>query len=302
MLVPIPAGYVRDAAPGELRWETSRKASPLSLGRGSLVAEVGVEMDTEVGRFGQEIGPEQRERLRRGRVLIVGIGGLGSPVALHLASAGIGTLGLADFDTVDLSNLHRQIIYRTPDIGRLKAVVAAERLRVAHPEVSVECFQERLSPANLADIFPQYDFIIDGTDRMASKYLINDGAVLCGVPFSHAGVSEFHGQTMTVVPHRSACFRCLFPTPPPEGEIPTCQEAGIIGALAGSIGLLQALEALKHILQIGALLTNRMLIYDALQGHWRAVQLSRNRNCPLCGEQPRIRHVASIESANEEYT
>lgn len=265
-----------------------------------MLLKFGVEMDTEAGRFGQGIGPEEKERLRRGRVLIVGVGGLGSPVALHLASAGIGTLGLIDFDTVDLSNLHRQIIYRTPDIGRPKAAVAAARLRAAYPNVSVECFQERLSPANLPDIFPQYDFIIDGTDRIVSKYLVNDGAVLCGVPFSHAGVSGFHGQTMTVVPRQSACFRCLFPVPPPEGEIPSCQEAGIIGALAGSIGLLQAVEALKSVLRIGTLLTNRMLIYDALQEHWRTVQLSRDRQCPLCGEQPSIRRIASIESVNED--
>jgi molybdopterin/thiamine biosynthesis adenylyltransferase len=257
-------------------------------------------MDAEAERFGREMGPEERERLRRGRVLIVGIGGLGSPVALHLAAAGIGTLGLIDFDAVDISNLHRQIIYRTPDIGRPKVAVAAERLAAAYPGVSVECFQKRLSPGNLAEIFPRYDFIIDGTDRIASKYLVNDGAVLCGVPFSHAGVLGFHGQTMTVVPHRSACFRCLFPAPPPEGDIPACQEAGIIGALAGSIGLLQALEALKYVLRIGTLLTNRMLIYDALQPHWRAVQLSPDPRCPLCGEQPSIRGIASLESADED--
>jgi molybdopterin/thiamine biosynthesis adenylyltransferase len=256
-------------------------------------------MSTDIGRFAQEIGREEKERLRRGRVLVVGVGGLGSPVALHLASAGIGTLGLIDCDAVDLSNLHRQVIYRTPDIGRPKAAVAAKRLRAAHPDVSVECFQERLSPANLPEIFSHYDFIIDGTDRIASKYLVNDGAVLCGVPFSHAGVSGFHGQTMTVVPHRSACFRCLFPVPPPEGDIPSCQDAGIIGALAGSIGLLQAVEALKYLLRIGTLLTDRMLIYDALQERWRTVQLSPDRQCPLCGEQPRIRRIAAIESADE---
>jgi molybdopterin/thiamine biosynthesis adenylyltransferase len=254
-------------------------------------------MDTEAGRLGQEIGPEEKERLRRGRVLVVGVGGLGAPVALHLAAAGVGTLGLVDFDIVDLSNLHRQIIYRTPDVGRPKAAVAAERLQAAYPNVSVECFQERLSPANLPAIFSRYDFIIDGTDRIVSKYLVNDGAVLCGVPFSHAGVSGFHGQTMTVVPRRSACFRCLFPVPPSEEEVPSCQDAGIIGALAGSIGLLQATEALKFVLRIGTLLTDRMLIYDALQEQWRMVHLSRDRQCPLCGERPSIRRVAVAKSA-----
>jgi molybdopterin/thiamine biosynthesis adenylyltransferase len=256
-------------------------------------------VDTEAGRFGREIGPEEKERLRRARVLIVGVGGLGSPAALHLASAGIGTLGLIDFDVVDLSNLHRQIIYRMPDIGRPKAAVAAERLRAAYPDVAVECFQERLSPANLPGIFSRYGFVIDGTDRIDAKYLVNDGAVLCGVPFSHAGVSGFHGQTMTVVPRRSACFRCLFPVPPPEGEVPTCQNAGIIGALAGSIGLLQAVEALKCVLRVGRLLTNRMLIYDAQREQWRTVQLSRDRQCPLCGEQPSIRRIAAIKTGED---
>lgn len=256
-------------------------------------------MHTGAGRLGPERASETQERLRASRILIVGVGGLGAPAALYLAAAGVGTLGLMDFDAVEISNLHRQIIYRTADLGRPKAAVAADRLRAMHAQVAVECFQDRLSPATLPNIFPRYDFIIDGTDRIASKYLVNDGAVLCGVPFSHAGIMAFQGQTMTVVPRRTACFRCIFPAPPPEGDIPTCQEAGVIGALAGTFGVLQALEALKYVLGVGTLLTNTMFTYDALQWRWRSVSLARNRECPLCGEQPRIREIESIESAHD---
>jgi molybdopterin-synthase adenylyltransferase len=258
-----------------------------------------VEINEPSGQSGVAVGAGEEEKLRRSRILIVGLGGLGTPAALHLAGAGVGTLGLVEFDDVEISNLHRQILYRTPDLGRRKLTVAAERISATSPGVSLRSFPQRLSASNLPEIFPQFDFIIDGTDRVASKYLVNDGAVLCGVPLSHAGIMGFQGQMMTIIPGQSACFRCLFPTPPPEGEIPTCQEAGIIGALAGSIGLLQAIEALKYVLGTGGLLTNRLLMYDALGTGWRTVQLSRNHSCPLCGDQPTIRQLVSTESANE---
>lgn len=260
-----------------------------------------MEIEETGGGIGRPIGPREQERLRRSRILVVGVGGLGAPAALHLAGAGVGTIGLVDFDAVEISNLHRQIIYRTPDLGRPKVTVAAERIAASYPQVSVRCFSQRLSANNVSDIFPQFDFIIDGTDRVTSKYLVNDGAVLCRIPFSHAGIMGFQGQTMTVLPGQSACFRCLFPAPPPDGEMPTCQEAGIIGALAGSIGLVQAIEALKYVLGIGTLLVNRLLIYDALGPSWRTVQLLPNRQCPLCGDQPTIHHVEPIGDANEEY-
>jgi len=247
----------------------------------------------------QKAGTREHDRVQRARILIVGLGGLGAPAALHLAAAGVGTLGLVEFDDVEISNLHRQILYRTPDLGRPKVRVAAERLTALYPGVSLKCFAERLSTQNVPKIFPEFDFIIDGTDRVASKYLVNDGAILCGVPFSHAGIMGFQGQTMTVFPGQSACVRCLFPTPPPAGEVPTCQEAGIIGALAGSIGLLQAVEALKYLLGAGELLTDRLLIYDALATGWRTVRVSRNRRCPLCGDQPTIRQLVSADSADE---
>ena len=205
-----------------------------------------------------------------------------------------------DGDAVETSNLHRQLIYRADDIGRHKVIAATERITARFPDVAVQAFDERLSADNLSGIFPNFDFVIDATDHIDSKYLINDGAVLHSRPFSHAGVLGFVGQTMTVVPAHSACLRCLFPTPPSEGDIPTCQEAGIVGALAGTVGAVQAAEALKYLLGIGALLMDRMLTYDAMTSRWRTVQVARDRRCPLCGDHPTIQHVASIVAATQD--
>jgi molybdopterin-synthase adenylyltransferase len=246
-----------------------------------------------------EIGPSGQERLRQRRVLVVGLGGLGSPAALALAAAGLGTLGLIDGDTVDRSNLHRQILYRDADLGRSKVRITAERIGALNPDVRVRAFETRLSAHNLAELFAEFDFVIDATDDIATKYLVNDGAVLQPVPFSHAGVVGFQGQTMTVIPKRSACVRCVFPLPPVDGDIPTCQETGIIGALAGSIGLVQAAEALKSVLGIGGLLTDRFLTYDALAARWRTIALARNPQCPVCGEAPTIRHLPLAEAAEQ---
>jgi molybdopterin/thiamine biosynthesis adenylyltransferase len=244
---------------------------------------------TQAGWHASHRPPEARERLRRARVLIVGAGGLGAPAALHLAAAGVGTVGLIDGDVVDLSNLHRQVIYRTADVARRKVAAAAQRLAALYPHVAVETHDGRLTTDNLADLFGRFEFIVDGTDHIVSKYVINDGAVLQGIPFSHAGVVGFQGQTMTVLPGRSACLRCLFPTPPPAGEIPTCQETGVIGSLAGAFGVLQATEALKCLLGTGVLLTDRLLAYDALTGRWRTIHLSRDPHCQACGDQLRHR-------------
>jgi molybdopterin/thiamine biosynthesis adenylyltransferase len=235
--------------------------------------------------------------MRRGRVLVVGVGGLGCPAALAVAAAGVGTLGLMDGDCVDLSNLHRQILYRGSDVGRRKVAVAAERIAGLYRDVSLHLFDERLSVDNLPGIFRQFDFVIDGTDSIPSKYLVNDGAVLHRIAFSHAGVVGFRGQSMTVIPGRSACLRCLFPSPPPAGEIGTCQEAGVIGALAGSIGLVQAMDAVKYLLGLGTLLANRLLTYDALAARWRTIHVSRSRPCPVCGDHPTIRHLRPVPGA-----
>jgi len=223
-----------------------------------------------------------------GKVLVVGVGGLGSPAALALALAGVGTIGLIDPDAVELSNLQRQIVHHTPDLGRPKVASAREKLLRLNPASAVIAHYERLQAENLPRLFHAYDFIIDATDGVTTKFLINDGAVLLGKPFSYGGILQFTGQTLTVLPRQTTCLRCLFPDIPAAEDIPTCQEAGIIGSLAGSLGLLQAAEAVKFLNGNEELLTDRLLTYDALALRWRAVPVKRNPRCPLCGESPTI--------------
>lgn len=228
--------------------------------------------------------------VQAGRVLIVGVGGLGSPAAFALAHAKVGTLGLIDPDDVELSNLQRQILHHTPDLGRPKVHSAQEKLQRIHPEGSIIVHHERLRAENLPALFNAYDFIIDATDGVATKFLINDGAVLLRKPFSYGGIVQFSGQTLTVLPGKTTCLRCLFPIIPSEGDVPTCQESGIIGSLAGSLGFLQAMEAFKYLSREGTLLTDQLLTYDALASRWRTIGVRRNPRCPLCSE------VATIKS------
>jgi molybdopterin/thiamine biosynthesis adenylyltransferase len=239
--------------------------------------------------------PRVVPRVRDGKVLVVGVGGLGSPAALALALAGVGTIGLIDPDVVELSNLQRQILHQTSDLGRPKVVSAREKLLRLNPAVAVLTHHERLQAENLPRLFRAYDFIIDATDGVATKFLINDGAVLLGKPFSYGGIVQFTGQTLTVLPRQTTCLRCLFPEIPSADDIPTCQEAGIIGSLAGSLGLVQAAEAVKYLDKDGELLTDRLLIYDALALRWRAVTVKRNPRCPLCGESPTITSIEGEE-------
>jgi len=212
-----------------------------------------------------------------------------------LALAGVGTIGLIDPDVVELSNLQRQILHQTSDLGRPKVVSAREKLLRLNPAVAVLTHHERLQAENLPRLFRAYDFIIDATDGVATKFLINDGAVLLGKPFSYGGIVQFTGQTLTVLPRQTTCLRCLFPEIPSADDIPTCQEAGIIGSLAGSLGLVQAAEAVKYLDRDGELLTDRLLIYDALALRWRAVTVKRNPRCPLCGESPTITSIKGEE-------
>lgn len=216
-------------------------------------------------------------------VVIVGAGGLGCPALWQLAAAGVGTITVIDHDVVDLSNLNRQVLYRSDEIGRPKAECAAARVRTAFPRTRIDARVERLTEDNLAAIFSPADFIVDATDGVTAKFLINDGAVALGRPFSHAGILGFHGQTMTVVPGRSACLRCLFPEPPAPDTIPTCQEAGILGAVAGAIGSVQAQAAINSLRGGAAAIANRLLTFDGLAGRWRTVTLSANPRCPLPG-------------------
>jgi molybdopterin-synthase adenylyltransferase len=249
--------------------------------------------DEQIARYSRniilkEVGGRGQEQLLSSKVLIIGAGGLGSPAALYLAAAGVGTIGIADGDTVDISNLQRQIIHYTKDVGTPKVESAKEKINLLNPDIKVISHQEMLSSHNIPDVIAGYDFVIDGTDNFAAKFLINDACVLGGKPYSHAGILRFNGQTFTVLPRKSACYRCIFVAPPPAGAVPTCSQAGVLGGIAGVIGTLQAVEALKYILGIGELLTDQLLVYDALLAHFRKVAVKRNPACPVCGENPTV--------------
>jgi len=244
----------------------------------------------------KEVGVKGQKKLLAAKVLIIGAGGLGAPAAMYLAAAGVGTIGIADFDTVELSNLQRQIIHTTGDVGKPKAVSAAEAVKALNPDVTVKTYHEYVSSKNIADMIAGYDFIIDGADNFPTKFLINDACVLGHKPFCHAGILRFEGQLMTYVPGISPCYRCVFEAPPPKGAVPSCREAGVIGAMAGIIGSMQALEAVKYITGQGDLLTGSMLVFDGLKMEWRKVKLPRvNPSCPVCGDPPAITELFDEE-------
>ena len=242
-----------------------------------------------------EVGLEGQQRLKAARALCVGAGGLGSPAALYLAAAGVGTIGLVDFDTVDASNLQRQIIYGTPDVGRPKIEAAAERLRAINPNVAIEAHGARLTSGNALDILARYDVILDGSDNFATRYLVNDACVLLKKPNAYGSVFRFEGQASVFATSTGPCYRCLYPEPPPAGLIPSCAEAGVLGVLPGIIGTIQATEALKLILGIGEPLIGRFLIYDALRLRFRELKLARDPECPVCGTRPTIRELLDYD-------
>jgi molybdopterin-synthase adenylyltransferase len=237
------------------------------------------------------VGIEGQEKIRAGRVLIIGAGGLGAPAALYLAAAGVGTLGIVDGDKVELSNLQRQIIHSTDDIGVAKVKSAAKKIHRLNPDVEVKIYPEILCAANARDILSGYDFAIDGTDNFAAKFLINDACVLMGVPFSHGGILRFKGQTLTVLPGQSACYRCVFHAAPPTNAVPTCSQAGVLGAVAGMLGTIQAAECLKFLTKVGELIKDRILTFDAKTMEFRNVKISRRPECPVCGANPSIREL-----------
>lgn len=242
-----------------------------------------------------EVGGKGQRRINASSVFIVGAGGLGSPVALYLAAAGVGRLGLIDADRVDLSNLQRQVLHRTPDLGRLKVLSAKEKLLALNPDIEVVTHQERLTAKNIRALTEGYDILVDGSDNFATKFLLNDAAVLLCKPLIYGGILRFSGQVMTVLPRKTACIRCLFIAPPPAGAVPSCQEAGILGAVAGVIGSLQATEALKLILGIGDPLAERLLTYDALTLRFRTIRVKQNPACPVCGTRPQITELMDSE-------
>lgn len=229
-----------------------------------------------------EVGPEGQERLRESRVLVIGAGGLGSPAALYLAAAGIGTIGIADGDRVELSNLQRQIIHDSASIGQSKTASAAKRLQAINPACRVEQIPTMLDQDNLPGLLTRYNFVLDATDTLAAKFMINDLCVSQAVPFSHGGILRFQGQTMTVLPGVSPCYRCLFGELPPEEDREVCERDGVFGLLPGVIGTLQAAEAVKFLLGIGSLLTGRMLTFDLLGMRFREVPVAVNPCCSSC--------------------
>lgn len=258
--------------------------------------------DNQIERYSRhillkEVGGKGQQKLLKGRVLIIGAGALGSPAALYLAAAGVGTIGIADADMVELSNLQRQIIHHTGNVGKAKVLSAGEKITALNPDVQVITHQTWICAENIVGTICSYDFVIDGTDNFPAKFLINDACVLAGKPFSHGGILQFLGQTMTVNPGLSACYRCLFPKPPPPDLIPTCAEAGVLGVLPGVIGTLQANEAIKHLLGVGTLLNNEMLIFDALDNDFIKVDVGRNPDCPVCGATPTITELRDEEAA-----
>jgi molybdopterin/thiamine biosynthesis adenylyltransferase len=235
-----------------------------------------------------EVGVEGQVAIGRAKVLIIGTGGLGSPAALYLAAAGVGTIGIIDDDVVEPSNLQRQISHFTKDVGRLKVDSTAEKMLAINPEVRVIKQKTRVMAENIAALIEGYDFIVDGTDTFGTKFLINDACVMAGISFSHGGILRFDGQTFTVVPGESACYRCAFREPPPPEAVPTCSQAGILGAIAGMLGTIQAAEALKYITGVGTLLTDRLLSFNAKDMIFRQTPINRQENCPLCGREPSI--------------
>ena len=221
-------------------------------------------------------------------MLIIGAGGLGAPAALYLAAAGVGHIGIVDADEVDLSNLQRQVIHSTADIGKAKVKSAKESMVAINPDVEVTTYRMFVDASNVRELIREYDFIIDGTDNFPAKFLINDACVLEKKPFSHAGIIRFQGQLMTYVPGEGPCYRCVFKNPPPKDAVPTCKQAGVIGAMAGTIGTLQAMEAIKYIIGKGELLTGKLLTYDALKMDFRKINFKRDCNCAVCGDNPTI--------------
>jgi molybdopterin/thiamine biosynthesis adenylyltransferase/rhodanese-related sulfurtransferase len=253
-------------------------------------AELSVE---EIRRYSRhliipDVGMDGQKRLKNAKVLVVGAGGLGSPALLYLAAAGVGTLGIVDFDTVDDSNLQRQIIHGVSDVGRPKAESAADSIREINPLVNVVIHNTALDVDNVKEIFSQYDLIVDGTDNFATRYMVNDAAVLLGKPYVWGSIYRFDGQASVFWEEHGPCYRCLYPEPPPPGMVPSCAEGGVLGVLCASIGSIQVNEAIKLITGIGEPLVGKLMVYDALEMEYRKIKVRKDPNCALCGENPTV--------------
>ena len=243
-----------------------------------------------------DVGMAGQKRLKNAKVLCVGAGGLGSPALLYLAAAGVGTLGIVEFDVVDESNLQRQIIHSQKDIGRPKAESARDRVLETNPYVNVQLHQERLDSSNVMELFAQYDLIVDGTDNFATRYLVNDACVLLGKPYVWGSIYRFDGQASVFWAEYGPCYRCLYPEPPPPGMVPSCAEGGVLGVLCASIGSIQVTEAIKLLAGIGEPLLGRLMIYDALEMTYRQVKIRKDPNCAVCGDNPTVTELIDYEA------
>jgi len=242
-----------------------------------------------------EVGMDGQRRLKAGSVLCIGAGGLGSPAAMYLAAAGVGRIGIVDFDVVDFSNLQRQIIHGTPDVGRSKLASAKDRLNAINPHVDVQTYEVALSSENALDLFAPYDIILDGTDNFPTRYLTNDACVLLDKPNAYGSIFRFEGQASVFATKGGPCYRCLYPEPPPPGLVPSCAEGGVLGVLPGVIGVIQATEAIKLLAGIGEPLIGRFLIYDALNMRFRELKLRKDPDCPVCGTHPTVTKLIDYE-------
>ncbi|SVB30606.1 uncharacterized protein METZ01_LOCUS183460, partial [marine metagenome] len=241
------------------------------------------------------VGGSGQQKMLEARVLLLGAGGLGSPAAYYLAAAGIGNLGIVDFDKVDLSNLQRQIIHSTERIGMLKTESAKKTIEALNPDVNVTLYNERLDSSNIMSLIENYDYIIDGSDNFPTRYLVNDACVMKNKTLVHGSIYRFEGQVTVFKPFDGPCYRCLYPEPPPPGMVPNCQEGGVLGVLAGVIGNLQVVEVLKLVIGIGETLIGKLLIYDALNTEFRNLRLRRDADCPVCSENPTIKELVDYE-------
>jgi adenylyltransferase/sulfurtransferase len=285
-IIPSVAGGAPSAVGGSVQLQADRALPELT--------------NDEIKRYSRhlimpEVGVEGQRKLKAGKVLCIGAGGLGSPAAMYLAAAGIGTLGMVDFDVVDFSNLQRQILHGTPDVGRSKLASAKDRLNALNPNVTIETHEVALSSQNALELFEPYDVILDGTDNFPTRYLVNDACVLLGKPNAYGSIFRFEGQASVFATKDGPCYRCLYPEPPPPGLVPSCAEGGVLGVLPGIIGVIQATEALKLIMHVGEPLVGRFLIFDALRMKFRELKLRKDPDCPVCGTHPSIKQLIDYE-------
>jgi molybdopterin/thiamine biosynthesis adenylyltransferase/rhodanese-related sulfurtransferase/molybdopterin converting factor small subunit len=264
------------------------------------VAELPKLTNEEIARYSRhlilpEVGVEGQRKLKSASVLMIGTGGLGAPTGMYLAAAGVGRLGIVDFDVVEESNLQRQIVHGTKDVGRLKTASARDRLADINPNVKIETYETRLTGENALELFRHYDVVVDGTDNFPTRYLVNDACVLTGKPNVYGSIFRFEGQASVFWAERGACYRCLYPEPPPPGLVPSCAEGGVLGVLPGIVGAIQANEAIKIILGAEGVLVNRLLLFDAWEMRFRELRLRKDPACPVCGENPTVRELIDYE-------